>query len=56
MAAEAFNPGVIDTHMLRQCWGDEAGAYERPDRRAERSGDFLLQLSTKDSGRSVEMK
>src|SRR5262245_2589919 len=32
MAAVAFNPGVIDTDMLRQCWGKEAGAYERPDR------------------------
>ena len=31
MVAVAFNPGVIDTDMLRQCWGDEAADHEKPE-------------------------
>src|SRR5262249_54373165 len=30
LAAVALNPGVIDTDMLRQCWSDSAGAYQKP--------------------------
>ena len=36
MSAVAFNPGVIDTDMLRMCWGDEAGDHESPEEWAAR--------------------
>lgn len=55
MAAIAFNPGVIDTDMLRQSWGSEAGGYVKPSEWAERAAPFLLRLSVKDNGKSVSL-
>ena len=31
LAAVAVNPGVIDTDMLRSCWGESAGSYPSPE-------------------------
>ena len=31
LATVAFNPGVIDTDMLRSTFGESAGSYEKPD-------------------------
>ena len=53
LAAVAVNPGVIDTDMLRSCWGDGAAACPSPDDWAGRAAPFLLGLSTRDNGRSV---
>ena len=36
MAAVAFNPGIIDTDMLRTAWGDGAGSYGKAEEWAER--------------------
>jgi NAD(P)-dependent dehydrogenase (short-subunit alcohol dehydrogenase family) len=55
MAAVAFNPGVIDTDMLRLCWGDEAADHERPDAWAERAAPFLLSLGPQNSGQSISL-
>lgn len=55
LAAVAFNPGVVDTDMLRQCWGAEAGDHEEPREWATRAADFLLQLGEKYNGQSVAM-
>ena len=55
MSAVAFNPGVINTNMLRQCWGDEAADHEKPDEWAVRAAPFLLRLSAKDNGNSVSL-
>jgi NAD(P)-dependent dehydrogenase (short-subunit alcohol dehydrogenase family) len=55
MTAVAFNPGVIDTDMLRQCWGDEAADHEKPKEWAARAAPFLLRLSAKDNGNSVSL-
>ena len=55
LAAVAVNPGVIDTDMLRSCWGDGAAACPAPDQWAVRAADFLLSLSTRDNGSSVSV-
>jgi NAD(P)-dependent dehydrogenase (short-subunit alcohol dehydrogenase family) len=55
MAAVAFNPGVIDTDMLRLCWGDEASDHEGPEVWAERAAPFLLSLGPQNSGQSISL-
>jgi NAD(P)-dependent dehydrogenase (short-subunit alcohol dehydrogenase family) len=50
LAAVALNPGIIDTEMLRSCFGDGAGYYFRPPEWAEQTVPFLLQLGSKDNG------
>jgi NAD(P)-dependent dehydrogenase (short-subunit alcohol dehydrogenase family) len=51
MAAVPLNPGIIDTDMLRSCWGDGADAYPTPDRWAEQAVPYILALGAKDNGR-----
>ncbi len=53
MAVVPLNPGVIDTDMLRSCWGEGAGNYAGPDRWAEAAVPFLLGLRPRDNGRSL---
>lgn len=53
MAAVAFNPGVIDTEMLRSTFGASAGNYLSPDRWAESAVPYLLALGPKQNGASV---
>jgi NAD(P)-dependent dehydrogenase (short-subunit alcohol dehydrogenase family) len=52
MAAIPLNPGVIDTDMLRSCFGEGAGSYTDPEQWAKSAVPFVLQLSSKDNGRS----
>lgn len=51
LAAVSLNPGVIDTDMLRQCWGEAAGAYPGPEVWSKRAVSYLLGLSEADNGR-----
>jgi NAD(P)-dependent dehydrogenase (short-subunit alcohol dehydrogenase family) len=53
MAAVALNPGVINTDMLRSCFGTGAKSYPSPDEWAARSVPFILSLGPKDNGRSL---
>jgi NAD(P)-dependent dehydrogenase (short-subunit alcohol dehydrogenase family) len=53
MAAVPFNPGVIDTDMLRVCFGDSASSYPPPESWAEKAAPFLLQLGPRDSGKTL---
>jgi NAD(P)-dependent dehydrogenase (short-subunit alcohol dehydrogenase family) len=53
MAAVPLNPGIIDTEMLRSCFGDAAAAYPSPDDWAARAAPFLLRLSAKDNGKPL---
>ena len=53
LAAVALNPGVIDTDMLRQCWSDSAGAYQKPARWAQKAAPFLLALGPKHNGQPL---
>jgi NAD(P)-dependent dehydrogenase (short-subunit alcohol dehydrogenase family) len=53
LAAVPLNPGVIDTDMLRRCWGDEAGAYGDADAWAARAAPFLLSLGARHNGQAL---
>jgi NAD(P)-dependent dehydrogenase (short-subunit alcohol dehydrogenase family) len=53
MAVIPLNPGVIDTDMLRTCWGEAAGNYVAPAQWARAAAPFLLGLGPKDNGRSL---
>lgn len=53
VAAVALNPGIIDTQMLRRCFGGSAGHYETPERWARRAAPFLLQLGPAENGSSL---
>ena len=55
MAAVPLNPGVIDTAMLRQCWGGEAASYPKAEAWAETAAPFILQLGPKDNGKSLSV-
>jgi NAD(P)-dependent dehydrogenase (short-subunit alcohol dehydrogenase family) len=50
LAAVPLNPGVIDTDMLRTCFGDQAASYPSPAEWARRAAPFLLELGPKDNG------
>jgi NAD(P)-dependent dehydrogenase (short-subunit alcohol dehydrogenase family) len=53
VAVVALNPGIINTEMLRSCFG--AGAADYPDaaRWAKRAVPFLMKLGAKDNGRAL---
>jgi NAD(P)-dependent dehydrogenase (short-subunit alcohol dehydrogenase family) len=53
LAAIPLNPGIIDTDMLRSCWGEEAGEYPSPEEWAVKTVPFLLQLGPKDNGKPL---
>ncbi|MCP5537004.1 MAG: SDR family oxidoreductase [Akkermansiaceae bacterium] len=42
LAAVALNPGIIDTRMLRTCWGDGASHYPDAKQWATTAAPFLL--------------
>ena len=47
------NPGIINTDMLRSCFGSEAGHYPDADDWARRAVPFFIQLGRKDNGRPL---
>jgi len=53
MAAVPLNPGIIDTDMLRSCFGEDAGSYLSPEEWAEKAVPFLLKLGAKDNGKAL---
>jgi NAD(P)-dependent dehydrogenase (short-subunit alcohol dehydrogenase family) len=55
LAAVALNPGIIDTDMLRACWGEGAGSYPKPEVWATQAGPYLLKLGPKDNGRALSV-
>jgi NAD(P)-dependent dehydrogenase (short-subunit alcohol dehydrogenase family) len=55
MAAVPVNPGIIDTAMLRSCFGGAAGDYPGPREWAGAAAGFLLQLGPKDNGQSLSI-
>jgi NAD(P)-dependent dehydrogenase (short-subunit alcohol dehydrogenase family) len=50
LAAIALNPGIIDTEMLRRCFGGSASSYPSPAQWAKRAVPFLLRLTRRDNG------
>lgn len=53
MAAIPLSPGIIDTDMLRTCFGCEAGRFPRPEAWAKTAVPYLLAIGPEDSGRSL---
>lgn len=53
LAAVVVNPGIIDTTMLRSCFGPQAAAYPKPGEWAQRVVPFLLSLGRSHNGRSL---
>jgi NAD(P)-dependent dehydrogenase (short-subunit alcohol dehydrogenase family) len=53
LAAVPLNPGIIDTDMLRSCFGGSAAEYPSPARWAEKAVPFLLQLGPKDNSKPL---
>lgn len=52
VAVVALNPGIIDTAMLRSCFGEAAGAHDTPEAWVERAVPRILALGPKDNGTS----
>jgi hypothetical protein len=52
----ALNPGVVDTDMLRTCWGEGAGGYSDPQSWARRAVPFILKIGPGDSGRPLAVR
>ena len=55
VTAVALNPGIINTEMLRECFGSTAAAYPDANEWVSRAGSFLLKLSSKHHGRSLDV-
>lgn len=53
LSAVPFNPGIIDTDMLRSCFGDAAGGYTSPQEWARAAVPFLLNLGVRENGKPV---
>jgi NAD(P)-dependent dehydrogenase (short-subunit alcohol dehydrogenase family) len=54
--AFALNPGVIDTAMLRKCFGPSARSYPTAKRWVEHAGPFILSLlGTKSPRRDISI-
>lgn len=53
MAAVPMNPGVIDTEMLRSCFGESAGHYDDAETWSRRAAPFLLKLNERHNGQSM---
>jgi NAD(P)-dependent dehydrogenase (short-subunit alcohol dehydrogenase family) len=56
MAAIPLNPGIIDTDMLRSCFGASAASYPSPDAWARKAVPFLLNLGPSDNGESLSVE
>jgi len=53
LAAVALNPGIINTDMLRSCFGGSASSYPTPERWAKTAVPFLLRLGPDDNGKQL---
>lgn len=53
MAAVALNPGIINTEMLRSCFGGSAESYPSPTEWAKTAVPFLLKLGPSDNGKAL---
>jgi NAD(P)-dependent dehydrogenase (short-subunit alcohol dehydrogenase family) len=53
MAAVPLNPGIIDTDMLRSCFGETASRHPSATAWAEKAVPFLLQIGWRDNGKPL---
>jgi NAD(P)-dependent dehydrogenase (short-subunit alcohol dehydrogenase family) len=50
VSAVSFNPGIIDTDMLRSCFGGNAESYPTATAWAEKAAPFLLDIGIRENG------
>ena len=55
MGAVALNPGIIDTEMLRSCFGGSADGYPDAGKWVNRAGPYILGLSARENGKSLSV-
>lgn len=55
MACVPLNPGIIDTEMLRSCFGSQASHYPDAEAWAKRAVPYLLSLTPQHNGRSLSV-
>jgi NAD(P)-dependent dehydrogenase (short-subunit alcohol dehydrogenase family) len=55
MAAVPLNPGIIDTDMLRSCFGGSSSSYPLPSTWARNAASLLLGITAKDNGRQMSV-
>lgn len=53
MAAVPLNPGIIDTEMLRSCFGSSAGHYPDAQDWSRRAAWFILSLNGQHNGQQL---
>jgi NAD(P)-dependent dehydrogenase (short-subunit alcohol dehydrogenase family) len=53
LAAVALNPGIIDTRMLRSCFGEGAGSYPTPEEWAKAAVPYLASLNARHNGKAL---
>ena len=53
MGAVPLNPGIINTDMLRSCFGGSASSYPTPEEWAKIAVPFLLKLGPSDNGKPL---
>jgi len=53
MAAVPLNPGIINTEMLRSCFGGSASSYPSAEQWAKRAVPFLLALGAEHNGQPL---
>jgi NAD(P)-dependent dehydrogenase (short-subunit alcohol dehydrogenase family) len=53
MAAIPLNPGIINTEMLRSCFGGSASSYPSAAEWAKKAVPFLLKLGPADNGQQL---
>jgi NAD(P)-dependent dehydrogenase (short-subunit alcohol dehydrogenase family) len=53
LATVALNPGIIDTRMLRSCFGEGAGSYPTPEEWAKVAVPYLASLGARHNGKAL---
>lgn len=55
LSAVALNPGIINTDMLRSCFGGSASSYPSPDEWAKQAVPYLLSLGARHNGQPLSI-
>ncbi len=53
IAVAAMNPGIIDTDMLRSCFGNDAASFGDATQWAKRAGPYLASLDSSVNGKAL---
>jgi len=55
MAAIPLSPGIIQTQMLRSCFGAEAKNYDTPEKWAQKAVPYILKIKPSQNGKSLSI-